>query len=221
VAQGFTQARQGFTLRELFWVCLTVAGLVGLLIPLAQTRESAKHPSCTTNLLQIGRALAMYTSDYNDRLPPYAYVERGRLRAVPHLLDPYLKNVALWQCPSRKGKSRSPADTLHLEEVEYGYNWLGLTRREVGVRLDQVPKPGTTVAFVDAAGYLAVPGELVGSEAGSAPVYRHGAGKHATVSWLDGHVTSMRSELDEALAEPFTAGVTSYPRWNIRRATSE
>jgi prepilin-type N-terminal cleavage/methylation domain-containing protein len=116
------QPRGGFTLIELLVVIAIIAILAAILFPVfAQAREKARQSSCLSNLRQIGSAVAMYTQDYDERLPdrrdlkvalPGGYMPwttwppsdpRAGWAAV--VLEPYVRNSALWACPSVAGSS--------------------------------------------------------------------------------------------------------------------
>src|SRR5437879_5290287 len=57
----------GFTLIELLIVLAVIAVLTALLFPeFAQTRETARHASCLSNLHQIALASELYTQDYDE-----------------------------------------------------------------------------------------------------------------------------------------------------------
>ena len=62
--------RKGFTLVELLVVIAIIALLMGILMPaLSRVRQLAFRMVCGTNLSGIGKAMLMYSTDYEDELP--------------------------------------------------------------------------------------------------------------------------------------------------------
>jgi prepilin-type N-terminal cleavage/methylation domain-containing protein/prepilin-type processing-associated H-X9-DG protein len=97
-----------FTLIELLVVIAIIAVIAAILFPVfAQSREKARQTACSSNLKQIGMALAQYTQDFDDFLPARGRENaadqrrNGRCRArFDRELVPYLKNEGVWACPS-------------------------------------------------------------------------------------------------------------------------
>jgi prepilin-type N-terminal cleavage/methylation domain-containing protein/prepilin-type processing-associated H-X9-DG protein len=98
---------RGFTLIELLVVIAIIAILASILFPVfAQARESARQVNCITRFNQVGRALVMYTSDYDTMQPltqyfaSFAGQENCDDRILAQLLMPYVKNWQMFRCPS-------------------------------------------------------------------------------------------------------------------------
>ena len=62
--------KKGFTLVELLVVIAIIALLMGILMPaLARVRQIAFRMVCGTNLSGIGKAMLIYSNDYDDEMP--------------------------------------------------------------------------------------------------------------------------------------------------------
>jgi prepilin-type N-terminal cleavage/methylation domain-containing protein/prepilin-type processing-associated H-X9-DG protein len=121
--------RKGFTLIELLVVIAIIGILAAMVFPVfARARESARKAVCLSNVKNVALAVQMYLADNNDTLPPDEHrsevlsffeaspgggdpVEEGDVwcagQANPYLrwvviLDEYVKNREVWQCPSAK-----------------------------------------------------------------------------------------------------------------------
>ena len=134
--------RRGFTLIELLVVIAIIAILAAILFPVfAKAREKARQASCQSNLKQIALAFLMYMQDYDGRWPKWQWGAVGGggtpTPAAPQWyvrLYPYVKNIQLFQCPSRSDNGgcrwcyANPDDGRYLNtfpefrQIHYGYN---------------------------------------------------------------------------------------------------
>jgi prepilin-type N-terminal cleavage/methylation domain-containing protein/prepilin-type processing-associated H-X9-DG protein len=93
---------RGFTLIELLVVIAIIAILAAILLPvLASAQRAAKQAGCTSNLSQIGKAIIMYTIDW-ETTPPVVVIggnPQGVDKYWCELLDPYTKNYQIFTCP--------------------------------------------------------------------------------------------------------------------------
>ncbi|HEY3397066.1 MAG TPA: prepilin-type N-terminal cleavage/methylation domain-containing protein [Armatimonadota bacterium] len=94
--------RHGFTLIELLVVIAIIAILAAILFPVfARARAKAQQSNCLSNVKQIALGIIMYTSDNNERYPLYRFTDSaGHFYCWWNGVDPYVKNMQLWKCPS-------------------------------------------------------------------------------------------------------------------------
>lgn len=117
---------RGFTLIELLVVIAIIAILAAILFPVfAQAKAAAKKTACLSNTKQIGIALYMYLTDFDDSLPMANYPNPGSGYTGPYtqftwgdgpgvsqpvwadLLAPYAKNVSIFSCTTDDGTPRT------------------------------------------------------------------------------------------------------------------
>ncbi len=83
--------KKGFTLVELLVVIAIIALLMGILMPaLARVRQIAFRMVCGTNLSGIGKAMLIYSNDYDDEMP-----RAGNRNAI------WGSPIANWMAPDR------------------------------------------------------------------------------------------------------------------------
>ena len=99
----------GFTLIELLVVIAVIAVLSALLFPVfARAREKARQTDCFSNLRQIGSASLIYAQDHDEHLPRWVLMTANAPVLTPQgvpiswdiALQPYVKSVQIFMCPS-------------------------------------------------------------------------------------------------------------------------
>jgi prepilin-type N-terminal cleavage/methylation domain-containing protein/prepilin-type processing-associated H-X9-DG protein len=142
-----------FTLIELLVVIAIIAILAAILFPVfAQAKERAKSTACLSNNKQIGIAMVLYATDYDDGLPAWmdyyvayysgapAPAEGTTILDYWHAkLQPYVKTgnfssvdaanlTGLWHCPEAGDKgdiqylTNSDGTLSNRYSFSYGYN---------------------------------------------------------------------------------------------------
>src|SRR5437763_12496182 len=118
------RTRRGFTLIELLVVIAIIAILAAILFPVvAQAREKARQTACLNNCKQLGVALMMYASDYDEVLPPakignsppFRHQCADATEGYPlwpafwmDVIYPYTKSRGILICPSAPTRGYQP-----------------------------------------------------------------------------------------------------------------
>lgn len=159
-------SRKGFTLVELLIVIGIIALLAAVLFPaFAQVRGKAQQTRCMSNLRQLGMAVCMYVSDWDDTYPydvkPRAPAGTGVSSAydgtnkwdgspIVGILSPYLKSPELPFCPDHP---RKIADIGPLTNYEFNafiaLNDSPLAPHRGSVHTSDIVNPSQVLLFED------------------------------------------------------------------------
>jgi len=164
---------RAFTLIELLVVIAIIAILAAILFPVfAQAREKARQASCASNLKQVGTAWTMYLQDYDEHIAagnnPIGW---GDCPTMPgrsqfggwegNLLAPYIKNTAVFKCPSTPGQfvNHDPnwvgCKNMPYWYESYAYNYVSMERWDctaqaaVGKSIASLDRPADAMVFWD------------------------------------------------------------------------
>ncbi len=122
---SFQSKAPGFTLIELLVVIAIIALLAAILFPVfSRARENARRSGCQSNEKQLVLAALQYAQDNDERL--FGHYTGTSLDQMTWMnrLQPYMKSVQLFRCPSEKDNSIIGGVTA--ANTSYCYNNLRL-----------------------------------------------------------------------------------------------
>jgi len=161
--------RPAFTLIELLVVIAIIAILAAILFPVfAQARDKARQSMCLSNVRQMGVALSMYVQDYDETYPWAIGLPADTTPAWGGLISPYVKNLAVFQCPSQgdvwdnslgnreRHKEAGPRNYTANSEVlawlaSRPFNEFGRPYNVKIRTLAEIPEPANTIAIFETA----------------------------------------------------------------------
>ena len=226
---------QAFTLIELLVVIAIIAILAAILFPVfAKAREKARQTACLSNEKQIGLAFFQYSQDYDEAMPSVQTVAGDPSTTWQLLIQPYMKNYDIFNCPDDNNTARVPYVPKDTNKVgSYAVTAAYTTQTPIPMSylnrtsfVAQVKSPATTFLVADRADLVPANGTdytlfyLGGGQAVSisgsprqanAPfncglVERHT--DRINVLWVDGHVKS--TGLDALFAKTITLPDAQY-----------
>jgi len=146
-------ARRGFTLIELLVVISVIALLMAILMPaLNVAREQGRRTACLSNMRQVGVALMMYQTEY-EQTPPktqavFDYASPASRDNVLKLLRPMIAAsdpeaaTPVYACPSLKPNPNPAYAPTRTSRTGYLANAVLLGRKAVSI-----PTPGRLVVM--------------------------------------------------------------------------
>lgn len=209
--------KRAFTLVEILVVIAIIMILAAILFPVfATARERARSASCQSNLKQLGTAMTMYIGDWErypyavDPADKYAPIWEGQedangvpiseLPLLTDAMDSYIKNDAVWRCPSDTGFDRPDEIGWQLDDEptypscfeKYKTSYFYRTQLAfLKLSDDFLPRPAQTNLLFDAYGDWHTSGVLAWRQ------------KRYNVLFADGHVKNIgRDAMTQAWNTP-------------------
>jgi len=165
--------KRAFTLIELLVVIAIIAILAAILFPVfAQAKVAAKKTADVSNVKQIGTAIYMYCTDYDDTTPTINGRRGGN--PAPYDVDyyvalmPYVKNMQMFVSPGRKTEWDNLGGTG--DNCDDGYN-----------QIKQCLGYGWNWGITSAAGSGLVYGRASAGQPGYDPLWKTNVGKNFSV----------------------------------------
>ena len=203
------QKRNGFSRGELLAVGVVASVIGTLLVPvLAQTadeeraKQNARDFSCMNNLKQVALGYLQYQQDWDEKMPKATLSKQagtgpGAWRLAfgwADAIQPYIKNTAVYQCPSEKNKGQD-------NPMKPGYTDYWLNSNVSGINASNIHSPASLITVGDGDGgasnstarYNLNKAPKSWYQLANSPLYRHnGKGNYA---FADGHVKKCSAEV--------------------------
>ena len=199
------KSRRGFTLIELLVVIAIIAILAAILFPVfAKAREKARQSSCSSNLKQLGLSMMQYVQDYDEVYPNRECAARNGNWAI---LQPYVKNDQLFQCPSEANPALTVSDYAACCSFIRRDGWTPNV-----VKLATVEAPSEKILMWDSAGafvHLPKCSDSTNACRDGRINALHNDGPNAL--WGDGHVKWLSESTARKSEANFQA--TTQPKW--------
>jgi prepilin-type N-terminal cleavage/methylation domain-containing protein/prepilin-type processing-associated H-X9-DG protein len=154
-------SKKGFTLIELLVVIAIISILAAILFPVfARAREKARAAACLSNSKQLALGLMMYTQDYDEKYPLYAFKDSaGNWKlSWAAVIYPYVKSTQVFICPSAFDSGYCYPTLMQTDGYQYsgsyGYNyayfgtWATATRPQV-TSLAAVNSPAESLVIAE------------------------------------------------------------------------
>ena len=178
------QVKKGFTLIELLVVIAIIAILAAILFPVfGRARENARRSSCQSNEKQILLGFKQYTQDYDELFP------QGNAGSLPATsptsngwvssLQPYLKSLQIFQCPSETGS------TVGFSDYDYNSSQVGSSNET------KFANSSNTVLMCEGAEADGI--TAVASDPSVAPAVNNRHLDGSNYAFVDGHVKWLQS----------------------------
>jgi len=167
------RARHAFTLVELLVVVAIIGLLAAILFPVFfSAREKARQSTCLSNYHQIGLAIHMYASDFDDATPP----DGGSFTGLIADCFPYTHDARIFDCPDDFDRLKERRDgTYRMASL---YQGLPLSCGWHDPYTPAIIAKATTTT-------LAYEAEQDFAQSAITPTYRHGGGTQILL--FDGH----------------------------------